>query len=89
MQLKLKSALFLFAALSAAMTMGLAAAKSQFCAGFERGFVTGYKQAKRTSFDPFVPFCPFQPTKGFGDPGSDYEHGYTIGYKEGLAKGSQ
>lgn len=89
MQNTLKSLLLLVAALSAAAMMGLATAKSQFCAGFEHGFVTGYKQAKRTSFDPFVPFCPFQPFKEFGDPQSDYEHGYTIGYKEGLAKGSQ
>ena len=56
---------------------------SDFCNGFKSGYKTGYKSANNTSFDPFVPFCPFQPMKGFGDPQSDYEHGYIIGFKQG------
>ena len=56
---------------------------SEFCEGFERGYKTGYKSANNTSFDPFVPFCPFQPFKKYGDPQSDYEHGYIIGFKQG------
>ena len=66
---------------------GYASAKSDFCRGFERGYITGYKQASGSSFDPFTPFCPFQPTKGFNDPQSDYEHGYIIGYEQGLKDG--
>ena len=56
---------------------------SDFCNGFNSGYKTGYKSANNTSLDPFVPFCPFQPMKGFGDPQSDYEHGYIIGFKQG------
>jgi hypothetical protein len=60
---------------------------SQFCAGFEAGYITAYKQAKSASLAPLVPLCPLQPLKGFGDPESDYEHGYTIGFKQGMAVG--
>jgi len=62
---------------------------SQFCAGFEAGYITGYKQAKGTGLAPLVPLCPLQPLKGFGDPESDYEHGYTIGFRQGMAAGSR
>jgi hypothetical protein len=62
---------------------------SDFCAGFEQGYITGYKQAKGTSLDPLIPLCPLQPLKGFGDPKSDFEHGYTIGFRQGLTKGSR
>lgn len=60
---------------------------SQFCAGFEQGYITGYKQASGSSLSPLVPLCPLQPLKGFGDPQSDFEHGYTIGFRRGRAKG--
>lgn len=62
---------------------------SDFCDGFKQGYKTGYKQAKGTSLDPLVPLCPLQPLKGFGDPKSDFEHGYTIGFKRGMADGSR
>lgn len=62
---------------------------SQFCAGFEAGYITGYKQASGSGLAPLTPICPLQPLKGFGDPESDYEHGYTIGYRKGVAAGSQ
>lgn len=65
------------------------ASTADFCRGFEKGYVTGYKQAKRTSLDPLVPLCPLQPLKGLHDPDSDFEHGYLIGLKKGLAAGSQ
>ena len=51
----------------------------------KRGYVTGYKQAKGTNMIPLVPMCPMQPMKGYGDPQSDYEHGYTIGYRRGIS----
>ena len=62
---------------------------SQFCAGFEAGYITGYKQAKGTSLAPLTPLCPLQPLKGFGDPESDFEHGYTIGFRQGFSDGSR
>jgi len=58
-----------------------------FCDGFERGYISGYKQAKGTSLDPLPPLCPLQPLKGFSDPESDYEHGYTIGFRKGMSEG--
>jgi hypothetical protein len=60
---------------------------SDFCDGFKSGYVTGYKQAKETSLAPLVPLCPLKPLKGFGDPKSDFEFGYTIGFKKGIADG--
>lgn len=62
---------------------------SQFCDGFAQGYVTGYKQAKNTSLDPLIPLCPLEPLKGFGDPQSDFEFGYTIGFKKGMVDGSR
>jgi hypothetical protein len=62
---------------------------SDFCNRFEQGYITGYKQAKGTSLAPLVPLCPLQPLKGFGDPESDFEHGYTIGFKKGMVDGSR
>ena len=60
---------------------------SEFCDGFERGYITGYKQASGSGFDPFVPFCPFQPMKKYNDPDSDFEHGFLIGLKKGMQDG--
>lgn len=36
---------------------------------------------------PMVPMFPMQPMKGSGDPKSDFEHGYTIGFRKGVANG--
>ncbi|WP_411361152.1 hypothetical protein [Pseudidiomarina sp. YC-516-91] len=60
------------------------ASTAQFCAGFERGYVAGYQKANNTTLRPIVPICPIQPLKGFGDPESDFEHGYQIGFVEGM-----
>ena len=62
---------------------------SDFCEGFKRGYITGYKHASGSGYDPYTPYCPYQPYKSAGDPQSDYEHGYTIGMKEGMIKGSR
>ena len=56
---------------------------SDFCNGFNNGFITGWKMARNSNMKPFLPFCPMKPIKGFGDPKSDYEHGYIIGFKQG------
>jgi len=60
---------------------------SEFCDGFERGYITGYKQVSGSSYDPYTPYCPYQPYKGYNDPESNYEHGYIIGYEKGLQEG--
>jgi hypothetical protein len=60
---------------------------SEFCNGFERGYIAGYKQSSGSAYDPYAPYCPFQPYKTASDPKSDYEHGYTIGYREGMSEG--
>lgn len=57
-----------------------------FCDGFEKGYVTGYKQARNTSLDPLTPVCPLQPLKRMSDPESDFEHGYLIGLRKGLSQ---
>lgn len=62
---------------------------SDFCDGFKQGYKTGYKQAKGTSWDPLMPLCPIKPLKGFGDPESDFEFGYTVSFKKGTKKGSR
>ena len=67
--------------------IGSASFASEFCDGFEEGYATGYKQSSGSSFDPIVPFCPIQPFKGLNDPESDFEHGYIIGYEEGVSEG--
>ena len=59
-------------------------AYSQFCNGFKAGYAVGYKQKKNTNINPIPPICPIQPIKRSGDPPSDYEHGYTLGYQKGL-----
>lgn len=60
------------------------ASQSEFCNGYKHGYSTAFKQKKNTSLNPLPPMCPLMPLKGFGDPSSDYEFGYTIGYKDGF-----
>lgn len=57
---------------------------SDFCDGFHSGYVAGYQEKNKTTLRPLLPMCPIQPIKGFGDPKSDFQHGYNIGYKKGL-----
>lgn len=71
------------------MIISSVAIADDFCRGFEQGYITGYKQAKKTSLEPLSPLCPLQPLKGFGDPKSDFKHGYTIGFRDGMNKGYQ
>ena len=58
---------------------------TEFCDGFQAGYKTGYMQTRNTSYPPYAPYCPYQPYKRAGDPASDYEHGYTIGYAAGVS----
>ena len=84
MRTKFKLVIIIFM-LSTICATAVHASRSEFCSGFKQGYVTGYKQAKKTSLKPLVPLCPLQPLKGFGDPKSDFEHGYTIGFRQGSA----
>jgi hypothetical protein len=61
--------------------------RTEFCDGFEAGYKTGYMQTRNTTRPPRSPRCPRQPRKRRGDPQSDYEHGYTIGYPAGVSEG--
>ena len=81
MRFRLKNFLVVFLILSASF----AAMADQFCAGFERGYITGYKKATGRSLEPLVPMCPMQPMKRLNDPESDFEHGYLIGLQQGLS----
>ena len=85
---KSKVTILIIALLISLSVVGFAFA-SDFCDGFKQGYKTGYKQAKGTNLDPLVPLCPLQPLKKFGDPKSDFEHGYTIGFKKGIVDGSK
>ena len=66
------------------LLFGSAVFASEFCDGFKQGYKTGFKQAKGSGMNPMTPMCPMKPMKKMSDPNSDYELGYTIGYKKGL-----
>lgn len=76
---------FLFFVFFAAFSAN--AANDEFCKGFKKGYITGYKQASKSPYDPYPPYCPTQPMKQYNDPESDFEHGYVIGYERGQAVG--
>ena len=69
------------------LLMGLAGTSfaNDFCNGFEQGYKTGYKQTSGSSLDPLTPICPMEPMKRLNDPDSDYEFGYTVGFKAGMS----
>lgn len=60
---------------------------SQFCAGFEAGYISGYKKAAQTSFDPIPPYCPVAAAWSISAPESSWDHGYQVGYEQGLNDG--
>ncbi|TQV71609.1 hypothetical protein FLL45_20890 [Aliikangiella marina] len=62
------------------------AGQQEFCNGFKSGYIAGYMRASGSNLDPLTPMCPTQPLKGSGEPKSDYEHGYMIGYEIGSKK---
>ena len=68
-----------------AISFAVSASNAQFCTGFQSGYSAGYKKANNTTLPPLPPLCPLQPLKGFGDPDSDWEHGYQIGFLKGLS----
>jgi len=82
--MKIKSYVLITIFLSA---LSASAYASQVCDGFKAGYISGYKEAKNTTLAPLVPLCPLHPLKRFGDPESDFEHGYIIGLKKGMTAG--
>jgi hypothetical protein len=74
--------------LASLLMISSVASATEFCDGFSAGYITGFRQARNTSLEPLVPLCSLQPLKRFGDPESDFEHGYTIGFKKGTSDGS-
>lgn len=81
----MKRLIYAFLVTSIFFTVSVVSASSQqFCAGFERGFIAGYQKIKNTSVPPVAPVCPVQPIKMIGDPESDFEHGYQIGFVRGM-----
>ena len=62
---------------------------SELCDGFIQGYITGYKKARNSNLTPLVPLCPLESLKGFGDPQSDTEMGYILGFNQGQADGNK
>ncbi len=79
------SILVALAGLVAVMASPANAGPVEFCDGFEAGYVAGYKREKNTPVPPIPHPCPVQPVKRLGDPQSDFEYGYAIGYGKGTA----
>ena len=78
----------IFTSVMVLVAISTSAFASDFCDGFERGYISGYKKAQGTSLEPLTPLCPLKPLKSMSDPKSDYEFGYTKGYQKGMAEGS-
>lgn len=64
-------------------TQAAVAGQNEFCEGFNRGYLEGYKRAGGSIFQPSVPLCPLMPRKTPRDPRDDGEHGYEVGYDMG------
>ena len=72
-----------------AMTISSSAAfaSSDFCEGFDAGYIDGYKEESGSSMTPNTPTCPSRPLRSSGDPESDYDFGHNIGYERGQEEG--
>lgn len=68
------------------LLINLILAGSLFGNDFDQGYIDGYKRKymreNNTNVEPIEPLVPIQSIKGFGDPDSDYEHGYLEGMDE-------
>jgi len=62
---------------------GALAGQDEFCEGYYRGYLEGYKREGGSIFQPSVPLCPLMPRKTGRDPRDDNEHGYEFGYDQG------
>jgi len=73
----------LIVSLALAGVQSATAGQDEFCNGFYRGYLEGYKRESGTIFEPSVPFCPTMPRMKAGAPRDDGEHGYEVGYEQG------
>ena len=76
---------YFLAILALGLLLSSNAFAGEWCAGWKKGYVAGYKNAHNTVLKPIVPICPLKPLKGFGDPADDFEWGYIVGLKSGFA----
>jgi len=63
--------------------------QDEFCNGYYKGYLEGYKRASGSIFEPSMPLCPLQPRKTARDPREDFDHGYETGYDQGRAAGGR
>lgn len=72
-----------------AMTISSSAAfaSSDFCEGFDAGYIDGYKEESGSSMTPNTPTCPTRPLRSSGDTENDYDFGYQIGQERGQEDG--
>ena len=74
----------LVAGLMLTTTQTAFAGQDEFCEGFYRGYMEGYKRESGSIFDPSVPFCPTMPRMQAGRPRDDTQFGYEVGYEQGV-----
>jgi hypothetical protein len=70
------------------LAAALPAPASEFCRGFERGYVVGYKRVNGQGLDPPPPVCPMQPMRLLGETQNDFEHGFAVGMDHGIEAAS-
>ena len=69
--------------------LSVPAGQDEFCNGYYKGYLEGYKWASGSIFEPSIPLCPLQPRKTPRDPRDDTEHGYELGYDQGREAGGR
>ena len=69
------------------MFFSVSASATQFCDGFQAGYMAAKKQQRNSALVGMAPMCPMMPMRGFGDPQGDFEFGYTIGFRRALMGG--
>ena len=72
--------------LSLMLVLATLLSASQFCDGFNQGYITGYKKVHNTSLEPLALLCPLKPLKKLSDPKSDFEFGYIIGFEKAMTE---
>ena len=71
------------ATVALASSQSAIAGQNEFCDGYYRGYLEGYKRESGSIFDPSLPLCPTMPRMKAGAPRDDAEHGYEVGYEQG------
>ncbi len=64
--------------------------KADFCNGYKRGYGAGYQKATNLPYAKVPIYCPYKQGSNWykkdSSSQSDFEHGYIIGYEDGLKK---